>query len=142
MKEISQNEVDDYIKMVINRYRPNSILWFERGLRLAFDYCNEQIRLHNLVNSSNPHVAKVMKCGDVNKPKSNDHPQSWFDAENKKLQLEQNQIFVEGMNAGSRKDIEDMFTKCDHQCENFTTLSDGTGYVCAKCGKWINYQND
>lgn len=84
-----------------------------------------------------PHVAEVVKCGDINKSKSNDHPQEWFDAQRKELERHYKEDFAEGMLSGNRKDIEDMVTLCDHVSDARTV--DKTGLIkCLKCGKWVN----
>jgi len=108
-----------------------------------------------------PHIAEVIKCGDVNKPKepdfvqqigrtirvkdlmpkNTDHPQEWFDTQQKELKRHYREDFAEGMLSGSRKDIEEMVTKCEHWPE-LGELLNTKGFTCRYCGKWINKQND
>lgn len=132
MKVITQKEIEEYVELSLLY---NKDLSFEQGLRIGIEWAETQITKKE--EKFKPHVAEVVKCGDVNKPKSNDYPQEWLDTQRKELQRHYKEDFAEGMLSGSRKDIEDIVALCDHVSDARTV--DKTGLVkCLKCGEWVN----
>lgn len=77
-----------------------------------------------------PHVAEVVKCGQVNKPK----PEVTQRASMEFIDL----LISHGKISMDKEKIESSKT-CEHTNgpEVFSS-----GYVCTKCGQWINTQND
>ena len=108
---------------------------FSEQYKIGFSAGVQWYREGRAIDEYGIHVAEVVKCGDVNKSKSNDHPQEWFDAQQKELERHYREDFAEEMLSGNRKNIEDVVTKCKHLSVD---LSENAGYMCPKCSKWIN----
>ena len=85
------------------------------------------VRAMETLSIPKPHVAEVVKCG-------------WYNANKQSLIDNFNQECVEAGMASSPQIILDMVTKCDHN--HGQNEPSKNGYVCPRCGEWVNYSKD
>lgn len=146
MRIVTEKEIQnhlEYIQQIRDKAIPFAIS-YECGLRWLIE---EQ-------NKPEPHIAEVVKCGDVNKPKtqierrnnliqqlSRRNPTRNLDYILKKV----DSIMSDKANIhtyGFFDEVVDFDHAINqHPCSHFPAfqeLNDSTGYTCVHCGEWIN----